>query len=544
MIMRRCLFMVFSIILMTMDASAGYHIWSQRFGDSDNDLGLAVAVDRSGSILITGWFFGTVNLGGEVLTSAGDQDIFIAKYDVSGNHLWSKQFGDSGEDIGWAVAVDGNGNVLVTGSYRGTVDFGGGPLMSAGGQEIFLAKYDVRGNHIWSLRRGTSLSDGFKSIAVDDAGSLFLSGWFDTGDGPEETDCILLAKYDSEGNEVWSQYFSALGENFGNSVALDGAGNVIMTGMFFDTIDFGGGVLTSAGGRDLFLAKFNPAGSHIWSHSYGDFGGLDMSKHTGIDGSGNIYITGCFGATVDFGGGPLVSAGEEDGFVAKYNAAGSHVWSRRFGGSGGDRGNSIAIDEADNVIVSGCFSETADFDGDSLVSAGSDDIFVAKYDSDGNHVWSQRFGDTGSDWGFDIAVDPADNVLVTGWFMNTVDFGGGPLVSAGERDIFVAKFGPAWTGVVDSPPGKRLTACSYPNPFNPRTTIAITLPEKDHVILRIYDVNGRVVTTLYDGMMSQGFTEISWDGTNSKGARMSSGVYFYSVVAGTYTQTKKMVLLK
>jgi len=169
---------------------------------------------------------------------------------------------------------------------------------------------------------------------------------------------------------------------------------------------------------------------------------------------------------------------------------------------------------------------------------------VAKYDADGNHVWSQRFGDTGSDWSWGIAVDTAKNTLVTGWFAGTVDFGGGPLISAGSSDIFVAKFGPAWTGTVDLPPGNMPTADSYPNPFNPRTTIAITLPEKDHVTLQIYDINGRVVTTLYDGMMSQGFTEVTWDGRNSRGNGMSSGVYFYRLIAGDHAITKKMVLLK
>jgi len=157
-----------------------------------------------------------------------------------------------------------------------------------------------------------------------------------------------------------------------------------------------------------------------------------------VDRSGNILVTGYFGGTIDFGGGPLNSAGNSDIFVAKFTADGSHVWSKRFGDTSEDRGSSVATDASNNVLFTGFFNGTVDFGGGPLTSAGLDDIYIAKFAADGSHLWSKRFGDTlPVDFGLSVAVDASGNVLVTGVFGGTVDFGGGPLTSAGSGDIFV-----------------------------------------------------------------------------------------------------------
>ena len=122
---------------------------------ADIDIGNGVAVDGSGNVLVTGIFSGTVNFGGGNLVSAGDFDIFVAKYNASGVHQWSRRFGSAERSTsGTDVAVDGSGNVFVTGYFSGTVDFGGGNLVSAGRSDIFLAKYNANGVHQWSKRFG------------------------------------------------------------------------------------------------------------------------------------------------------------------------------------------------------------------------------------------------------------------------------------------------------------------------------------------------------------------------------------------------------
>ncbi|MDH3217262.1 MAG: hypothetical protein OEN01_13420, partial [Candidatus Krumholzibacteria bacterium] len=216
--------------------------------------------------------------------------------------------------------------------------------------------------------------------------------------------------------------------------------NVVVTGDFQGTVDFGGGNLVSAGSTDIFVAKYDASGAHQWSQRFGSTNS-DAGYGVAVDASGNVVVTGEFRGTVDFGGGNLVSAGSDDIFVAKYDASGAHQWSQRAGSTNLERGYGVAIDASGNVVVTGPFQGTVDFGGGDLVSAGSTDIFVAKYDASGAHQWSQRAGSTGGDIGQGVAVDASGNVVVTGEFQGTVEFGGGDLVSAGSTDIFVAKFG-------------------------------------------------------------------------------------------------------
>jgi len=150
--------------------------------------------------------------------------------------------------------------------------------------------------------------------------------------------------------------------------------------------------------------------------------GSDSGYSVAIDGSGNVIVAGTFMGTADFGGGPLTSSGGTypDIFIAKYSAAGAHQWSKRIGGIGDEIPHGVAVDGSGNVVVTGSFTSTADFGGGSLTSTGSYDIFVAKYSSTGAHQWSKRFGDTTSDTGYSVAVDGSGNIVVTGSFQNKV----------------------------------------------------------------------------------------------------------------------------
>jgi hypothetical protein len=380
--------------------------------------------------------------------------------------------------------------VLVTGLFNDSVDFGGGPLTSAGTDDIFVAKYDAAGNHEWSRAFG-------------------------------DTD-----------------------QDWGYGVAADDAGHVFITGLFRGTVDFGGGPLTSAGSGDIFLAKYDAAGNHVWSRRFGNIG-LNWSFGVAVDAAGNAVVTGLFGGTVDFGGGPLTGVLSET-FVAKYDGAGNHVWSRQFSSNDDDRGQSVAVDRAGNVLVTGLFQGTVDFGGGPVTSAGHWDIYVAKLDATGIHVWSRGFGSVSADWGNSVSADDAGNALVTGGFLDTMDAGGGPLTSAGGRDIFVASFeGAVPTGVETVMPQPAALYQNVPNPFNPTTTIRFDVPEGGaNTTLAIYDVGGRHVRTLVDKHMAAGTYYKDWDGSDANGNAVASGVYFYRLTAGNHALTRKAVLLK
>ncbi len=373
--------------------ASGQHMWSKRFGGStlsDSVIVNAVAVDVNGNAVITGQLEGRADFGGGTLISSGDRDVFIARYSSSGAYLWSKRFGSTGSDIGYGIGVDSSGNVFVTGQFQGTVDFGGGSLTSAGGTDIFVAKYSSSGAHLWSKRFGGTGNEVGYGIAVAGNGDMALTGYF---------------------------------------------------GYFGSAVDFGGGPLTSAGGPDLFVAKFSASGVHVWSRAVGGTG-QDTGLSVGLDSGGNVVVTGYFQGTVNFGGGALTSAGGTDIFLMKYSASGAYVWAKRFGGASDDRGVGVAVVGTGEVVVTGYFNATADFGGGAQVSTGGVDIFLAKYSSTGAHTWSKVFG---TSYGFGdiprgVSLDASGNIALTGSILGPVDFGGGALAESGSYDIFAAKF--------------------------------------------------------------------------------------------------------
>ncbi len=375
----------------------GESLWFDQVGSAGTDTAFAVVVDGDDNVLVIGSFSGTVSVGGVALTSAGDRDVFLAKLDVdNGATVWAVRMGATGTDLGGGVAVDGNGDVLVTGRFEGTVNLGGASLTSAGMSDIFVAK---------------------------------LSG--------------------TSGAHVWSQRFGGTGSDYPNVLARDAAGDVLITGSWASpTISFGGSTFSNAGSSDIFVAKLTgAAGAHVWSRGMGGTGS-DYGRAIVADGDGNVVVAGTMSATVNLGGTNLTSAGSDDMFLAKYAAAnGNHLFSQRYGSTGIDSIGGVAIDGSDQIVVVGKFAGTVNFGGaTSLTAVSGTDILLAKYSLAGAHVWSKSFGGTGSEDGNDLAIDPSNNVTLVGSFCGTLNLGGTDLSSASAcaaYDVFVATFGGA-----------------------------------------------------------------------------------------------------
>lgn len=530
------------------------HDWSQSFGDVDYQAGYDVTADGAGDVIMTGAFQGSVDFGGGLLTSAGGHDIFLVKFDKNGYHEWSQRFGDADEQGTYAVAVtaDRDGNIIITGQFQGTMDFGGGTLTCSGSDDIFLAKFDPSGDHVWSQRFGDGGFQAGHCVAADSDGNVIITGPFnssvDFGGGTMTSAGsfdIFLAKFDPSGNHLWSQPFGdahTQGDWF-TTIAADGDRNIIITGDFYSSVDFGGGVLTSAGGRDIFLAKLDPDGNHLWSQCFGD---QDDQHNVTVaaDHVDNIIITGAFLGSVDFGGGLLTSAGAYDIFLAKFDPSGNHLWSQPFGESQNQGGYAVAIDGQGYIIITGLFEGSVDFGGGLLTSAGDWDIFLAKFTPSGSHYSSRRFGDAADQSCWSIAADGACNVIITGEFAGSVDFGGGPMECVGQQDIFLAKFSPAITDVAEIPLPQVVEVWAYPNPFNPLTTIHFTLAGEQHVKLSILDVTGKRLATLAAGKYDAGEHAVKWSGTDAMGRAMPSGTYFVRLEAGSGVEARKVVLVR
>jgi FlgD Ig-like domain/HYR domain len=406
-------------------------------------------------------------------------------------HDWSHRYGGPNSNIGYDVAVDGSGNVVITGTFAGTMDFGGGPLTSAGSWDIFLAKFDATGAHLWSQRFGAVGNDGGTAVTVDAAGNITMTGYFlppvslggATLPGHGGRD-IFVAKFDGAGLHQWSHEYGSGGDDAGQDVVADALGNVIVTGHYGGAINFGGAGTPAFGSRDFFVLKLDPTGAYKWSKGIGSLG-IDAGYGVAVDASNSVLLTGTFNRTVNFGGGPIASTGSGDVFVVKYDQNGAHQWSTRFGGSSDDSGEGIGVDASSSVVVTGMYNDaflvkydtngvqqwtqsfvssnilqsmdldigpagtiaitgnfrgSTDLGGGPLTSAGDYDIYLAVYDENGSHRWSQRFGNTGADWGYGGAFDPSGNLIAAGSFLVSVDFGGGPLVSAGLADVYLVKF--------------------------------------------------------------------------------------------------------
>lgn len=422
------------------------HQWSKKFGDAANQAARSVTFDPSGNAIIVGYMEGTVNFGGGPLVAVGGFDAFIAKFDVAGGHLWSKRFGDGGLQQVFSVDTDAAGNIAVLGIFQGSIDLGGGAFASAGDWDVFLAKFDPSGTHLWSKRFGAGSIDDARSVNVDGSGNVIIAGFsqggIDFGGGALASGGshdAFVAKFDALGTHLWSDMWGGAGDQQAQSVASDAAGNLFVGGQFDSSLDLGGGPMVSAGNLDAFVAKFDGSGVHQWSKRFGD-GNVQKTIFVGTDASGDVTAAGNFSGSIDFGGGPNASVGQVDVFVAQFNAAGVHQWSDGHGTPRNEEVWGLSVHSTGNAIVSGYSEDSINFGGGPLPHAGSEDMFMARIDALGQHVWSNSYGSGGYQSSFGVAVAPNGDLLLGGQFFNTVNFGGGALASAGTGDASLARF--------------------------------------------------------------------------------------------------------
>ncbi len=426
-------------------ACSGAYAWQLGFGDAGAQVGGGVAAWNEGGV-ITGTFAGTVNFGGGALVSAGGNDVFVASYDYLGAHIWSKRFGDGVAQTGNDLAIDGLGNVFVIGDFAGTIDPGGGALVSEGGNDMFLVKYAADGTFLWQKAFGATGGQSVIGVATDAEGRVAITGSFTGSVGfggnllmSAGANDMFVAVLDADGNHLWSKRFGDAAAQVGKAIAMGPAGEVVVIGDNAGTVDFGGGALATAGGTDIVVASFDKDGTFLWASQYGNTA-AQLANGVAIDDVGNVVIAVSFAGSLNFGGGNLTSAGGSDVGLAKLTTGGMLLWGKRIGAGGADNARGVTIDPFGAIVLAGDFSNTVDFGGGGLMSAGGTDVFVAKYDPQGTHLWSKKAGNTAAQLTTGVASD-ASGVLVTGTFAGAMDFGGGAITSAGGNDVFLVKLG-------------------------------------------------------------------------------------------------------
>jgi hypothetical protein len=456
-------FSVTNTVTVSNSSAVNTNAWVLPFGGTSADNGQCVATDSAGNIIVAGYYSGTVNFGGGALTNAGGADIFLATYTSAGVHTWSKRFGGTANDFPFSVKVDSGGNIFLCGYFGNTIDFGGGALTSAGAEDMFIAKFSSLGNHLWSKSCGNTASDQAFSLALDPSGNVFLTGVFrglvDFGGisltssgsfpgfpgGPD----VFMAKYTTLGALSWVKSFTNTAADEGHGIACDTSGNVFLTGYYTGTIDFGGGTLPQNPnlGDYIYLAKFNGSGTHQWSQFFGGTGagaGANIGQAVATDAAGNVFLTGYFSGTANFGGLPLASAGGYDVFLAQYSSSGTPLWSKSFAGTNFEVPNALTVDPGGNVLVGGYFQNTLNVGGTLLTSAGAglQDIFIGKFTTGGSLVWAKSFGGTLTDNLSGMTTDANSFVIGTGAFSGVANFSGTSLTSTGSYDIYLMRIAP------------------------------------------------------------------------------------------------------
>ena len=458
--------------------------WAESWGSANNnDIATAISTAPNGNVLVTGYFYGTIDFDpgpGVHNLTAEFEDAFISCTSPSGTLLWIKQFGGDSIQRADAIAHDSDGNSYITGLFQGTSDFnpsGSGMFnMTTNRSSVYICKLDPNGNFVWAkqLVNEEELSASrVYGIAVN-ANQVCITGTFrgaidcDSGPATAILDSgsvrdMYIVNFDTDGNYLWAKQImrTTTTQIFEPaSISTDAAGNVYTTGKFDGTIDFdpGTGVFNLVvdgipddvyvSVDDAFICKLDNNGNFVWAKQ---LAGADFSlaRDIATDGPGNIYATGYFMGSVDFDPGIGVHEitalpGSGNGFVVKLDTDGELIWVK----TTLTLNESITLDAAGNNYAGGTFGGTVDFDPSPatfyLSTAGIGDAFISKLDSDGNFIWARKFGGPTEEMGVDVAVDASQNVYSTGLFSGTADFDPGigywPLNALGTGyDSYLAK---------------------------------------------------------------------------------------------------------
>jgi hypothetical protein len=524
--------------------------WQAEYvGPGTSDSPTAMVIDAYGNVYVTGSSNAT----------SGASDYATVKYSTGGIQQWAARYPGIWPRgaAAYSVAVDRFCNVYVTGVA---------PVGSSGPSKYTTIKYNQSGVQCWvkiyygEVYQPANIAN---SIATDYDANVYVTGYsYFNGTGYDYT----TIKYDSSGVQQWIVHFAHLANDYAYRIAVDNSENVYVTGYIYGDTSFN---------NDIATIKYNSAGIQQWVATYnGPVNEGDSATAITVDSYGNVYVTG-----TSYGG---PSTGY-DYITIKYNSSGIQQWAARYNGNGNltDIPHSIAVDSMGNVYVTGYTNSG---------TTHSWDFATVKYNILGVQKWVALYDYGSQDYATSIALDRQGYVYVTGgswegihchfatikysptgtqeWCVRTSLGGESPVAIAVDslNNVYVAGRGDGHyltikynqltgiTPISNEVPGEYRLYQNYPNPFNPSTKIKFSIPlvppeggkyvspspsERVGVRLCIYDLLGREVTKLVNQPLQPGTYEVTWDGAN-----YPSGVYFYKIEAGSFTDTKKLVLIK
>lgn len=430
-------------------------LWAKLFASVDDDQIAALAADGT-SVVIAGHTTGALDFGNGPLVSAGAEDVVVAKLGVDGLPLWTLQLGGAGSEKAYGVAIDGIGNILVTGEFGSQLDIGGITLTATGTTNTFVAKLGPDGTVQWANAFGVSGNTRPSGVAVDSFGRVMVAGTFDgqlyCGGVPIQLCYVskgledgFVVAYNGGGAVLWRTTMGDAATQTINAVAADASGNVFITGKTAGTVDLSGPAASPPQGvTSAWLAKLNAIGDGAWVVAPGT-SGTSEGRALAVDANGNVYVTGDVNGTIDLGAlGQHTSVGLGDAFYATLSTAGTPLDGRLFGApSQLTSGQGLAL-VGGGLALTGGTSGDVDFGGGVVpgVSANAANAFVVVLDATFAHRWSRLYGGSGVANGRAVALAPDGGLFFTAAVDGDVDAGLGPLVGLGGNDVLVARIGP------------------------------------------------------------------------------------------------------
>lgn len=420
-------------------------VWVDDIGGTGDSKPTGLVTDNQNNIYVTGYFQNTVDFdpsaGVKNLTSVGGYDIYVAKYKPDGSLVWATSMGGSGLDQANCMAVDASGNVTVVGQFQSPVlNAGIFSLNNQGAEGTFIIHLDANGNVTWAKSIGGNGTDRGEEVSTDAQGNIAITSIFqntvqvgtNTISAPGGAFNGLIVKYDASGNVLWYVNQGTTGDTevYGNGT--DGSGNIVVSGIFTGSVDFdplGAHHVITASGNEYFVAKYSSSGTLIWVNM-GSGSLVNNGSVISIDSNNDVYFGGAFSSAITFGGTTLSPQGPRDVFLVKYSSAGALQYARDIGGTNGSIFEYQMRNDPNNnsIYLTGYMTGVVDFDPSAasanIVGYGQSNLWIAKYDANGNYQWAFTAGNAGCNLtlGIELGVDKNSQLIAGGSFCSQVDF--------------------------------------------------------------------------------------------------------------------------
>jgi hypothetical protein len=519
--------------LFAQEAEVGFAV---NIGGASIDQSNTVAIDGSGNSFVAGRFYGELTLGDSVYSSAGVSDGFLAKLDSQGEVLWSVAFGGVGADECHAVATDNEGNSYVAGYLGSTgVNIQNETISSLGGYDVLVMKFSPDGVLLWARTYGSATNDQAKAITIDNNGIVTVVGYFQASMVVGASTLVssfgldaFVLKLNANGDPLWAAQAGGPGQTEARAVAVDPSGNTYISGFFYgNEVSAGDLTATGAGVTDIFLVKYDAAGTVLDLKTYGSVGS-EGSTSLAANLDGDIFLAGYFENTVQIGSQTLISNGNLDMFVVKFDGSLNAIWSQSIGSTGGDLALDLSIHSDGGCFFTGLFYATV-MAGDFELQGGG--TLVARLNSIGQFNWAIRFANAGIDLGGrGIASNAEGAVTVSGNFNQPFEIGGIEVLSSGSTDAYVVRIDNVF--VTDIGERERvINPIVFPNPgVNYLQVQGISTP----VQVQILNTSGQVVVQQFLNTNSD-FIDVS---------ALPAGTYILSAEGNGYQGAARVVIIR